>query len=60
MTVGTYVPVPDTLKSMLLGLPMIISGWLLILPGARKHRSLAVLGGLILTAGMVTIVQAHN
>jgi hypothetical protein len=39
---------------------MIVSGWLLINRGARKHRFFAVLGMLVITAAMFTIVQGRN
>ena len=44
---------------IVLALSSQVLGWLLIMPGARKHRGLAVLGGLIVTAGMLSIVQAR-
>ena len=38
---------------------MLLAGWLLINPGARKHRFLPVLGMLVITAAMFTIVQSR-
>ena len=45
---------------MLTGLPLIVLGWLMIMPREGKRRGLMVLGGLIVTAGMLSIVQAYN
>ena len=44
---------------MVLGVFLLLAGWLLILPGGRKRRGLAVLGVLMVTAAMLSIVQAR-
>jgi ammonia channel protein AmtB len=44
---------------MVLGIVLLVAGWLLINPGSRKHRAFAVLGTIIITAAMLTIVQAR-
>jgi len=38
---------------------MMVTGWLLINPGARKNKFLPVLGTLVITAAMFTIVQSR-
>jgi hypothetical protein len=44
---------------MVLGVILLVSGWLLILPGVRRRRGLAVLGGLMVCAAMLSIVQGR-
>jgi hypothetical protein len=44
---------------MALGVMLMVSGWLLILPGARWRRARAFVGGLMVTAAMLSIVQAR-
>ncbi len=38
---------------------MMLAGWLLINPGARKHRILPVVGTLVITVAMFSIVQGR-
>ena len=38
---------------------MLLAGWLMINPGARKHRVLPILGTLVITAAMFTIVHSR-
>jgi hypothetical protein len=40
-------------------LVMMLAGWLMINPGSRKHRIFPVLGTLVITAAMITIVQSR-
>jgi hypothetical protein len=44
---------------MVLGVILLVPGWLLILPGGRLKRGRMVLGGLMVCAAMLSIVQAR-
>ena len=46
-----------TFRVMMLGVALLLSGWLMISP--RKRSALAVVGALMITVAMVTIVQAR-
>jgi hypothetical protein len=44
---------------MILGVILLVAGWILIMPMPRKRRAFAVLGFLMVTAAMLSIVQAR-
>ena len=43
----------------MIGVALLVSGWLMIAPRTRKHTAFALIGAVIITVGMVTIVQAR-
>jgi hypothetical protein len=43
---------------MILGVMLLVTGWILIIPG-RRRRGLAIIGGMMVTAAMFSIVQAR-
>jgi len=44
---------------MALGVMLMVWGWLLILPDTRWRRARAIVGGLMVTATMLSMVQAR-
>jgi len=44
---------------MVLGVILLVTGWLLILPSGKLKRGRMVLGGLMVCAAMLSIVQAR-
>jgi hypothetical protein len=46
-------------RVMMLGVALLVSGWLMVSPRSRRHALLSVAGVLVITAGMLAIVQAR-